>query len=578
MQCDYINKFSERCNKEIFKDLESCILHCSEEKIYNSEDRKERREYFYNLFSEYVYKEVKSKLEEILTYSDSLTIAELDSQRNDSRIFSDIIKGTVGVEISSSLQKNLRKIDLIVDEIKFPNDINMESLNDNVKTILKKLGRVIFRDCEFNSSSMNLYSEFYYEQCAFQREVIVNPFPDLKDDNRYRYKYCDFKSNVKVINSNHSKVIKSNLFDECLFSGKVSLYNVEIYKNLFRFPDFNTDFIARNKNHLYLDFEKHYNVKELLIKACSFELKTELNGFDKENIDDLTKKGYIFEKKNLTISKISIIDSKFKSKLEIKNRIVEDFKFKNSNVEKIFDVFGSRFYIAYFHKSIFKDFTGFERVHFGKKDNYDEKYIAKFIYTTFMSFSNFRETVFHSGLDFERVNLKENPNFLNAVVSQKNTKRESFRIIKHSFDSTGNQIEANRFFKMEMKSYKLDLEKAILKESDCKTKSELLVLQMNECLSDFGTNYIRPIRLLIVITIPYAVILYIHKYIYYYEYKAYYKFIDILGVLVNGFANGFQPISRFLVPGMEFFSLIYYIAFSILLWQIIVSIKTKVKR
>ena len=558
MQCDYINKFSERCSKEIFKDFESCVLHCSEEKIYKSEDRKERREYFYNLFSEYVYKEVKSKLEEILTYSDSLTIAEFDSQKNDSRIFSDIMKGTVGVEISSSLQKHLRKIDLIVDEIKFPNDINMESLNDNVKTILKKLGRVIFRDCEFNSSSMNLYSEFYYEQCAFQNEVIVNPFPDLKEDNRYRYKYCDFKSNVKVINSNHSKVIKSNLFDECLFSGNVSLCDVEIYKNLFRFPDFNTDLIARNRSHQYSDFKQYYIIKELLIKACYVELKLKLNGFDERNIDDLNKKGYIFKKEDLSISIISIIDSKFKSKLEIKNRVIENFIFKNSNVEKIFSVFGSSFYMAYFHESIFEDFTGFEKVHFGKKDNYDENYITKFVYTTFMSFSNFRETVFHSGLDFERVNLKENPNFLKALVSQKNTNRESFRIIKHSFDSIGNQIEANRFFKMEMKAYKLDLEETILKESDCKTKSELLVLKMNECLSDFGTNYIRPIWLLIVITIPYAIILYIHKYIYYHEYKAYYKFIDILGVLFNGFANGFQPISRFLVAGMEFFSLLYY--------------------
>lgn len=577
MQCTYINKFRERCEHVSYNGLDVCVLHCAEKDIEES-NYEHYRECFYNFFSKYIFEEVNKKLIEALSINDSLTMAEIQSRKNDLSMFSKLIKDIEEVEVSSSLKENLRKIDLTVYELKFPKDLVMNSFNSNAKIILKNLGKVLFVDCEFNTPSMALYAEFYYENCRFNENIKISPFPDLKDGTKYRYKYCIFKDNVEVTDSTHSNEINSNLFKECLFNGTVVLKNVNFQKNVFDFPKFNKNFIAGGIRRTYSEYKKYYIIKELEIENCAFKLNFKFNGFDKENIDVLVEEGYHFEKKDLGISSIHIIDSKFNSKFEMKNRALKAFEFKNSNVKGIFDAFASEIEETYFYKSIFEDFAGFEKVYFGIKGNYKKEYIAEFIYTTFMSFSNFRETKFHSGLDFERVNLKENPNFLKATVSQENTNRETFRIIKHSFDSIGNQIEANRFFIMEMKKYKSDLKDAVSKSGDIETKSELLVLNLNEFFSYFGASYVRPTVILIVVTIPYAIMRYIHEWFYYDNIKSYPKFIEITGLFFNGFAKGFQPVSKFLVSGMEFFSLLYYIAFSLLLWQIIVSVKRKVKR
>lgn len=76
---------------------------------------------------------------------------------------------------------------------------------------------------------------------------------------------------------------------------------------------------------------------------------------------------------------------------------------------------------------------------------------------TFLSFVNFRNATFNSGLDLENANLKEMPNFLNVKLLSNNTNRETLRIIKHSFDKVGNHIEANKYFSLEMERHKNDM-------------------------------------------------------------------------------------------------------------------------
>ena len=95
-------------------------------------------------------------------------------------------------------------------------------------------------------------------------------------------------------------------------------------------------------------------------------------------------------------------------------------------------------------------------------------------------------------MDFENSNLKEQPNFLKTDISSKNTNRETFRIIKHSFDTSGNKIEANRFFVKEMQAYR----KEVSKEKKC---SERFIFFMNGFLSEFGGSYFKPILLLIIL-------------------------------------------------------------------------------
>lgn len=572
MQCTYINKFGIRCEEESFKGLKECVLHCTEREIHN-DGYENYRKAFYDFLSEYIFEEVDKNFQNFWKTSDLQTIAEQESQRNDRNEFLRLIGGVKETELSSNLKEYMRKTDLILDEIKFPKDIAMQGLSPNAILILKNLGRVIFKSCEFNSPSTILFAEFYYEHCIFRRGARITPFPDLKDDHKYRYMYCSFQSDVEVMSSIHSKEINSNLFYECIFDEKITMLDVNINKNAFYFPEFNKDFIAGEKSNNFLKFKRYYTINQLSIKKCYFQLSLKLNGFNEDNIDEIKQEGHIFERKELTISNISIIDSKFESKFEIKSRIIEDFKFENSNVEGIFDSFKSEIIEAYFYKSIFKDFAAFEQVKFGIKGNTKKKYTAVFKYTTFESFSNFREAKFYSGLDFERVNLKEQPNFLKAIVEKDNTNRETFRIIKNSFDDVGNKLEANKFFAEEMAVYKKELDD----EGD---KWDRLVYRANEEISDFGRSYIKPSVLLFLSLIIYTSLLSIHES--FFEHYNYFlhPWVDCLSIQANEVAKNLLPFSRFLEKksGIEFVSLLFYIWFGILIWQIVVAVKRHTQR
>ncbi len=339
-----------------------------------------------------------------------------------------------------------------------------------------------------------------------------------------------------------------------------------------------------------------------------------------------------------------IINSTFEKKLEIKNAKVSYLLFYNSNVKKIFDAFESEFEQAYFYKSIFKDFTAFENVTFGRSSK-DDKFKTEFKYVTFESFSNFRSAKFLSGLDLSRANFIKDqpPNFLDATVVQENSTRETFRIIKNSFDEVGNKIEAGRFFIQEMRAYKQEMErkiirletdefysnfclkydKAKIKEKKYAIKKELVIFYINDTISKFGSNYIRPILLLIFAIIIYAdmlafnnfapkvfnkiidwILIIIISMSMLYSFKTKFKYYTLLFLFLftiiclwiynlfneclffdlsiintlNDMAKGFVPYSKFLQTEMEFFSLIFYIIFLVLIWQIAVAIKRKVQR
>lgn len=190
-----------------------------------------------------------------------------------------------------------------------------------------------------------------------------------------------------------------------------------------------------------------------------------------------------------------------------------------------------------------------------------------------MSFSNFRRTNFSSGLDFENSNLKEQPNFLKTKINPINTNRETFRVIKNSFDDVGNRLEANRFFVEEMSAYKKEL-------NDGGDKWDRLIYRANEEISDFGRSYIKPSILLFLSLVIYTSLLSIHKSFFEsYDYLLH-PWFDCLSIQVNEAAKNFLPFSRFLEnsSGIEFISLLFYIWFGILIWQIVVAVKRHTQR
>lgn len=128
----------------------------------------------------------------------------------------------------------------------------------------------------------------------------------------------------------------------------------------------------------------------------------------------------------------------------------------DTNFEKLADFYESQFHEFHMEKSIFRDFAGFEKCAFG----IDKPGLVTPItlrYVTFYSFINFREARFNQALDLRATNRQHEPNFLDAAFSPaalNKTDRETFRIIKHSFDAVGNRIEANKYFAHEMQAYR----------------------------------------------------------------------------------------------------------------------------
>ncbi|PKH80300.1 hypothetical protein, partial [Psychrobacter sp. 4Bb] len=191
-----------------------------------------------------------------------------------------------------------------------------------------------------------------------------------------------------------------------------------------------------------------------------------------------------------------------------------------------------------------------------------------------MDFSSFRGVKFNSGLDFSKTNLKDTPNFLNVYISPINTNRETFRIIKNSFDDAGNKIEANRFFIEEMKAYRRELK---IKGGEWFNR---FILFFNRCASNFGGNYILPIIWLVISVVIYSEIIDWHNRFFVENEYFWNRDFNTLSVRANSIAESFLPFSRFLQgrEGLEFTSLLFYILFVILTWQTIVAVKRHTQR
>jgi len=107
-----------------------------------------------------------------------------------------------------------------------------------------------------------------------------------------------------------------------------------------------------------------------------------------------------------------------------------------------------------------------------------------------------------------------------------------------------------------------------------------LVYNINDLISEFGANYIRPTFILLASIIVYTFIDCLHTY----YFSTYDYFIssrlEPIWSFLNKLAKNFLPFSKFLdnKSGLEFISLLFYIWFAILIWQIIIAVKRHTQR
>lgn len=402
--------------------------------------------------------------------------------------------------------------------------------------VLNKLGAIHFSYCEFRSYGLKLDVKTFFQECLFHENWHIYNLPILENNNDVLYQQCTFHEKVHSSPDVGERYeISSSLFNDCKFLKKIDFGCVDFNAPIFH----NTDNI-------------HTEIDELRLSDCTFQEKFILN--------------------NCKIGSYISEDSVFYSKFEFKDNIVQNFDANNTNHFKLVDCYGTKFTKFRIQKSIYEDFVGLEHCEFGVIENNSTEYVATFMYATFLSFVNFRNTNFHSGLDIEHINLKESPNFLNTKINPKNSNRETFRIIKNSFDKIGNHIEANIFFVFEMKKYKEEL-------SDSNNVQEKIIACLNEKISNFGQSYIRPAFLIVMTSLVYYVL------ILGYENNMLYRLfppanniISTISNMLNSVAENILPFAKLLKNGMEFVSLIFYIVFAILISQIIIAVKRHTRR
>ena len=517
MECSF-----DGCDNQVFKGLNECALHC--EKKHGHEDLAN------GVLSEF------NKLLNLYILNDIISLPTSDL---DDKIYIDEIgnymRNKIPIYKSKLFKEKLSEKGIIFKGILFPN----ESLLTYTES-LRLFNNIWFEECVFYVNDFNLESTgVFFEKCTFKYKFSIEKIDLFLVRGEFVFYKCIFNNGVYVDLKDESKegrVFKNSLFEDCEFKGIISLSNAEFEKEVFKFkPKISIDTEVTEPTWL----------SSILIDNVVFHDKCKFNYID--------------------IINLVIKDTKFLSKLEVKESVISYFELNNSNVSEVFDSFDSRFIRFIFYKSIFTDFSGFEKVAFGLKGSVDDMYVARFIYTTFMSFSNFRSTEFLSGLDFENSNLKEQPNFLKTYINPKNTNRETFRIVKHSFDDVGNKIEANKFYSEEMGAYRREMKGKF-------KPSERFVFCMNSFISEFGASYLKPILLLIILFEVYIILL-----SYYGGAYSLYGPIVQLDVL-NSLAKDFLLFSRFLKSDFEFASLIFYILSGILIWQIAVAIKRHTQR
>lgn len=270
------------------------------------------------------------------------------------------------------------------------------------------------------------------------------------------------------------------------------------------------------------------------------------------------------------INNIEIKDCTFREKFEFKqNSIQGNTKIYNCNFSKIADFYNTNFNSFEVLRTNFDDITVFERCSF-KKD------IADFTHVTFKNYTTFRDTCFLEGLDLSRANFISEANFLDIAIekakkSHKNTKRETFRIIKHSFDRVGNYIEGNKYYAEEM----------IKMKKGCASKlpmRETIIFKVNDLVSNFGQSWIRPILLIVFFLFIYYVItsnLVVNLIKSYSSVSSTISFIDSM-------INRTPFLSHIANVGgnhrYALVNLVFSIIFAILTWQLIVAVKRKVRR
>lgn len=509
------------CEREIFKNNEQCVLHCKKSDYSQDFHNKSILREFFDALIDYI---ASSAFE--WKKPGNPSVVNIDSLKEYLRT------GNSEDEVAEFCKNEITVFSFIFFPCRDGRD------NFDYLRVLNRIKGAHFNYCKFTAHSLELLEvEVFYQDCEFFQFWSITNSKLLGNVNNVLYQNCQFKEDVSSHFEDEKKIsLDIPLFNNCSFDKTLSFGNIDLRQPIFN----NTD-------------SDQINIHRLRIENCTIYERFVLN--------------------KIKTTYLLVENSEFKSKIELKDGMIDEADLINTNFSGLFDSYNSKFGKFYCFKNIFSDFVGFERCEFSALEGENElNKIATFKYVTFLSFTNFRNSVFHQGLDLEDTNLKEAPNFLNIKLLSNNSNRETLRIIKNSFDRIGNHIEANKFFVLEMSKYKQELAANPMNQ-------ERIIFWLNEKISHFGQSYLLPIFWIIFFSVTYyLLILGQESNALYKIYPAANDIIRTVSEVINGVAANIIPFTKILREGMEFLSLVFYIIYASLIWQTIVAVKRHTRR
>lgn len=324
---------------------------------------------------------------------------------------------------------------------------------------LSVIPNAYFHNCVFQTTSIGQFdraSRFNFEGCTFYAPWAQR-LPDTPINAPLLFSGCVFEEGIEV-SLGGDEFGCGALFGGCEI-GQLTLRNLTL--NHAKVFDSTADAPSKLRN--------------LRLDNCEIHAK-----FSLDNVSG--------------IDTVELSNSNFHEKFSMVGCVVRKLQIVNTNFKKLADFYETSFEMFGIEKSIFKDFAGFERCVFGRSDAVGGK--VELRYVTFYSFINFRQVHFNLALDLRNTNLAEPANFLDCSFSEfarNGTLRETFRIIKQSFESVGNRIEANSFFAHEMDAYRRELREARRAKQQLIPRTEELLLSLNAWFSCHGQSYGRPL-------------------------------------------------------------------------------------
>lgn len=423
---------------------------------------------------------------------------------------------------------------ILLDRIWFP--VRIVNHESDYTKVLESIGKIHFSNCTFSINKLELkHSQIFFDSCTFKVRWEIKSHSALNYDKGFIYHNCTFKEEVSSVGAdNEISTIIYPVFSQCSFEKNINLKDTKFKSTIF----------------VQMRGQSSVNIR---IENCIFDEKFELND---QGVGDLEVNKSVFISEFLiqscSVNKLQILGTEFNSSTDFEGSFFNNFIIS---------------------RTIFKDFASFVDCTFGRPQISSPEIGAIFDFVTFLGFCSFRSSKFYQGLDIQNTSMKETLNFYGIFIDKNLTNRETFRIIKNSFDKVGNFIEGNRYYKLEMLKHQTEL-------SNNGSLSERILFWLYKLTSDFGQSIIRPIFWFALTAIVYWLLIET-------------KNVDLIfrllpestGDILNDFFMIFNSMTKYIIPyktwlkpGMEFISFIFYIIFTSLIWLVILAIKRHTKR